>query len=64
MPGPWLAGLQVRGLDRGETPVADFLCSACLHHERVTGRIEVAEFTQGDPINAHQTNCPTEPPAA
>ena len=26
-------GLDIRGLDRGETPVADWLCT-CGHHER------------------------------
>jgi hypothetical protein len=29
-------GLDVRGLDRGETPTADWLCS-CGHHERAQG---------------------------
>lgn len=29
-------GLDIRGLDRGETPVADWLCS-CGHYERACG---------------------------
>jgi hypothetical protein len=29
-------GLDIRGLDRGEIPVADWLC-ACGHHERARG---------------------------
>ncbi|WP_338699145.1 hypothetical protein V2W30_22520 [Streptomyces sp. Q6] len=36
-------GLQVRGLDRGMTPVADWLCS-CGHHERATGRPDVQQL--------------------
>jgi hypothetical protein len=29
-------GLDIRGLDRGQIPVADWLC-ACGHHERARG---------------------------
>jgi hypothetical protein len=29
-------GLDIRGLDRGETPQADWLCT-CGHHERAQG---------------------------
>jgi hypothetical protein len=58
---PWTAGLQVRGLDPGQTPVADFLCGRCLAHKRVTGRTEVAEFTGTDPAADHATRC--DPPA-
>jgi hypothetical protein len=36
-------GLDIRGLDRGETPVADWLCS-CGHHERARGK-DVAALT-------------------
>ncbi|MFJ6788839.1 hypothetical protein [Streptomyces angustmyceticus] len=39
-----LAGLSIRGLDRGEIPVADWLC-ACGHHERARGRRAVVELT-------------------
>lgn len=34
------AGLTARGLDRGQMPVADWLC-ACGEHERATGRTAV-----------------------
>ncbi|MFC8985152.1 hypothetical protein [Streptomyces sp. NPDC057115] len=37
------AGLTVRGLDRDQTPVADWLC-ACRHHERATGRPAVQQL--------------------
>lgn len=37
------AGLTVRGLDRDQTPVADWLC-ACRRHERATGRAAVAQL--------------------
>jgi hypothetical protein len=37
------AGLTVRGLDREQTPVADWLC-ACRHHERATGRQAVQQL--------------------
>lgn len=30
-------GLDIRGLDRGQTPVADWICSRG-HHERATGK--------------------------
>lgn len=30
-------GLDIRGLDRGETPTADWLCT-CGHHERAVGK--------------------------
>jgi hypothetical protein len=36
-------GLTARGLDRDQTPVADWLC-ACGHHERATGRAAVAQL--------------------
>ncbi|MFJ8110456.1 hypothetical protein [Streptomyces sp. NPDC096132] len=38
------AGLTVRGLDRDQTPIADWLCS-CGHHERATGRDPVRDLT-------------------
>jgi len=37
------AGLNVRGLDREQLPVADWLC-ACGTHERATGRREVEQL--------------------
>jgi hypothetical protein len=36
-------GLDIRGLDRDQTPVADWLC-ACGRHERVTGRLDVQDL--------------------
>lgn len=36
-------GLTTRGLDRDQTPVADWLC-ACGHHERATGRPAVQQL--------------------
>ncbi|NUS26098.1 MAG: transcription factor WhiB [Streptomyces sp.] len=57
MRGPWQGGLHIRGLDLGETPVADFLCGACLDHKRVTGRRKVAEFLRDNPVTAHGPNC-------
>ncbi|WP_309049266.1 hypothetical protein [Streptomyces sp.] len=38
------AGLTVRGLDRDQTPVADWLC-ACGRHERATGGAAVTALT-------------------
>lgn len=37
-------GLEIRGMDRGYVPVADWLC-ACGHHERARGRTAVTELT-------------------
>lgn len=37
------AGLTARGLDRGQLPVADWLC-ACGEHERATGRTAVQQL--------------------
>lgn len=37
------AGLSVRGLDGGQTPTADWLCS-CRRHERATGRTAVQQL--------------------
>jgi hypothetical protein len=36
-------GLTVRGLDRDDTPTADWLCS-CREHERATGRAAVQQL--------------------
>ncbi|MET7366211.1 hypothetical protein ABZS61_10335 [Streptomyces sp. NPDC005566] len=36
-------GLSLRGLDRNEIPVADWLCT-CGHHERAQGRRAVIEL--------------------
>lgn len=37
------AGLTARGLDRDQTPIADWLC-ACGEHERATGRRNVEQL--------------------
>jgi hypothetical protein len=63
MTAPWLGGLQIRGLDRVDTPVADFLCGRCNAHKRVTGRTEVAKFTATDPTADHANRCPERTPA-
>ncbi|MFJ4712692.1 hypothetical protein [Streptomyces sp. NPDC088785] len=49
-------GLQVRGLDRGQTPIADWLC-ACGVHERATGRARVQELLARARVGA----CPHRP---
>lgn len=36
-------GLQVRGLDRDQTPVVDWICH-CRIHERATGRTAVQQL--------------------
>lgn len=61
MSSPWIGGLHIHGLDRGETPTADFLCTHCGAHKRVTGRNEVAEFTASDPAADHATRCTAAP---
>ena len=38
-------GLDIRGLDRGEIPVADWLCT-CGHHERARGNDEVRSLCE------------------
>ena len=54
----WVGGVQVRRTDWGQTPVADFLCTACGTHRRITGRDKVRDFMKANPIGDHQTNCP------
>ncbi|MFI1223948.1 MULTISPECIES: hypothetical protein [unclassified Streptomyces] len=46
-------GLHIRGLDRNEIPVADWLCT-CGHHERARGRKAVTELT----TRARVGHCP------
>lgn len=53
----FLGGLQVRNLDRGQTPIADYLCTACGTYRRVTGRARVAEFLRANPITDHRAVC-------
>lgn len=57
MSGPWLGGLAVRRIERGQVPIADFLCALCLHHRRVTGRELVTDFMRSNPTHAHRTVC-------
>lgn len=49
----WLGGVQVRRMERGQVPVADFLCARCLTHRRVTGRQMVSDFLRSNPMTAH-----------
>ncbi|MEW2420483.1 transcription factor WhiB [Streptomyces nigra] len=58
MSGQWFSGLQVRGLDRGDTPVADLLCTACWHHERVRGKAKVTDYLRANPLAEHRARCP------
>ncbi|HWN01218.1 MAG TPA: hypothetical protein VNO54_29550 [Streptosporangiaceae bacterium] len=58
MTGPWIGGLTVRRTERGQTPIADFLCTACGRHTRVTGRAKVEDFTRANPITDHRATCP------
>lgn len=58
MAGPWRGGITVRGLERGGLPVADFLCTACWFHRRVTGRQMVRDFLASTPIETHRAQCP------
>jgi hypothetical protein len=44
-------------MQRGQVPIADFLCALCLHHRRVTGRQLVRDFLASDPIAVHRTTC-------
>ncbi|MFJ9128891.1 transcription factor WhiB [Streptomyces sp. NPDC102340] len=53
----WLGGLQIRRTERGQTPVADLLCTACGLHRRVTGRQKVTDFMHSNPIADHRANC-------
>ncbi|NUS79115.1 MAG: transcription factor WhiB [Streptomyces sp.] len=54
----WIGGVQVRRTERGQTPVADFLCTACDTHRRVTGRDKVRDFLRSNPITDHRAHCP------
>jgi hypothetical protein len=39
-------GLHIHGLDRGQIPTADWLCS-CGRHERARGQQDIAALTAG-----------------
>jgi hypothetical protein len=58
MSGPWLGGLAVRRMERGQVPVADQLCAHCGFHRRVTGRALIADFLASNPIEQHRDQCP------
>ncbi|MEU7399967.1 transcription factor WhiB [Streptomyces sp. NPDC044948] len=53
----WVGGLQIRRTDRGQTPVADFLCTACGTYRRITGRDKVRDFARANPITDHRATC-------
>lgn len=57
MAGPWRGGIAVRRMERGQVAVADFLCAACMHHRRVTGRALVTDFLASNPIDVHRMVC-------
>lgn len=57
----WLGGLQIRRTAKGQTPIADFLCTACWTYRRVTGRQKVAEFMRANPIADHRAHCTANP---
>ena len=60
MGGPWSGGLAVRRMERGQTPVADLLCTRCGFHRRVTGRALVTDYLRSDPIDQHRDQCPAK----
>lgn len=53
----WLGGLQVRRMERGQTPIADLLCTDCGMHKRVTGRAKVEDFVRANPLAEHRAVC-------
>ncbi|MGX1221957.1 transcription factor WhiB [Streptomyces ambofaciens] len=53
----WIGGLQISRTDRGQTPVADFLCTACGTYRRITGRDKVRDFVRANPITDHRATC-------
>lgn len=54
----WLGGVQVRRMERGQTAVADQLCTACGFHRRVSGRDKVTDFMRSQPLLQHRAVCP------
>jgi hypothetical protein len=54
----WIGGIQVRRTDKGQTPIADHLCTACGMHRRVTGRDKVTDFMRSQPVFQHRAVCP------
>ncbi|MGW3192170.1 transcription factor WhiB [Streptomyces ardesiacus] len=53
----WVGGLQVRRTDWGQTPIADFLCTACGTYRRISGRDKVRDFVRANPITDHRAVC-------
>ncbi|NEY33046.1 transcription factor WhiB [Streptomyces sp. PRKS01-65] len=53
----WLGGLQIRRTEKGQTPVADFLCTTCGTHRRVAGRDKVTDYLRDNPVTAHRATC-------
>ena len=53
----WIGGVQVRRTDKGQTPIADHLCTDCWHHRRVTGRDKVTDFLRSQPVLQHRAVC-------
>lgn len=53
----WIGGIQVRRTERGQTPVADLLCTDCGTHKRVTGRAKVEDFMRANPMAEHRAVC-------
>jgi hypothetical protein len=47
-------------MERGQTPIADFLCTRCMTHRRVTGRALVTDYLRSDPIGQHRDQCPAK----
>ena len=58
MSGPWLGGVAVRRMERGQVPIADYLCAVCRFHRRVTGRDLIRDFLASDPTGTHRAQCP------
>ncbi|MGW0131936.1 transcription factor WhiB [Streptomyces sp. NPDC003299] len=53
----WIGGLQIRRTEWGQTPVAEFLCTACGTFRRITGRQKVRDFVRANPIADHRASC-------
>ncbi|CAM5591561.1 transcription factor WhiB [Streptomyces purpurascens] len=53
----WIGGLLISRTDRGQTPVADFLCTACGTYRRITGRDKVRDFVRSNPMTEHRAVC-------
>ena len=51
----WIGGLQVHSGKHG--PVADYLCTACWHHQRVRGEAKVIDFVRANPAADHAVKC-------